>query len=589
MGTGGGLVIIDFSAQGNSAHFRGDGWSSQEPDRVWGVGTRSVLHVPIQSSGRTVILEAEMGPCHAPPAVTGQIVNVRVNGTAIGGIRLDTRSMIRCEIDPALTRADGILKIEFGFPGFHVPEMLGALSDRRPLSCWFTFVRVYTTDMFRPGPHFPASHPGIPVFDIVPAFAETPGANSGEAAAVYAFARPPTASSDARGETDADANDLTVTAGSSRQLKLLAPRTRGWYLLRLDASPLSYIVSGMMPPVSIVLDGIVIAQMRIHEPSAWIVPLPRELTERRDILPLNFLLSDPGRQPERDPSRDVRPIGIAVTRVSIFPLAANLTPVEALRPEQYGSPRPIATSRRFLTDDMRTLPESIHAAFGMDLVTLLRGFETLGTNSEFGVLQARLGVDALNLFRFCDGTLPGLTRALTDDLKALDDPALVTVESDDDDPPNMVMVLPSYNLRWRTFTQEADKDHVSVCRANAVALSYMRRKFYEGVRAARKVYVLRVEQPISLSQAAVVLAELNRTGEATLLCVEEVRDGRLPGEVELFTLGLMRGYVRRPAAGTEIVSDGALDWLRVLGNAMLLKRGPGATGAVGHGADRTRR
>src|ERR1700726_2542159 len=104
MGTGGGLVVIDFSETGNSAHFRRDGWSGQEPDRVWGIGPRSVLEVPIQSAGRPVVLEAEIAPAVASPHVTGQLVRVRVNGISIGGVRIVSRTMIRCEIDPAAVR-----------------------------------------------------------------------------------------------------------------------------------------------------------------------------------------------------------------------------------------------------------------------------------------------------------------------------------------------------------------------------------------------------------------------------------------------------------------------------------------------------
>src|SRR5579862_4473664 len=98
MGTGGGLVIVDFSEQGNSAGFRDDGWSGQEPDRVWAVGPRCRLRVPLRSAGRPVVLEAEIGPHVAPPRVTGQIVRVVVNGVAAGGVRLNTRAMIRHEL-----------------------------------------------------------------------------------------------------------------------------------------------------------------------------------------------------------------------------------------------------------------------------------------------------------------------------------------------------------------------------------------------------------------------------------------------------------------------------------------------------------
>src|SRR6266568_3558592 len=73
MRTGGALLVIDFSKAGNSAHFRREGWSGQEDDRVWAVGPRAVLRAPIQSSGRSLILEAEIGPCRVPPEVGGQL------------------------------------------------------------------------------------------------------------------------------------------------------------------------------------------------------------------------------------------------------------------------------------------------------------------------------------------------------------------------------------------------------------------------------------------------------------------------------------------------------------------------------------
>jgi hypothetical protein len=161
MGTGGGLVVIDFSEQGNSAHFRGDGWSGQEPDRVWGIGPRSVLRVPMQSSSSPFILEAELGPCHSLPKIIGQIVRLRVNGVAVGSIRLETLSQLRCTIDPVVARPDGLLVIEFESPGFYAPAGLVRCADRRPLSCWFSSVRVYTTDMFATGLHFPIIYPDI--------------------------------------------------------------------------------------------------------------------------------------------------------------------------------------------------------------------------------------------------------------------------------------------------------------------------------------------------------------------------------------------------------------------------------------------
>jgi hypothetical protein len=587
MGTGGGLVVIDFSEHGNSAHFRGEGWSGQEKDRVWGIGPRSVLRIPIQSSGRSIILEAEIGPCHAPPAVTGQIVHVRVNGVALGGVRLESPAMVRCEMAPAIARPDGVLEVEFECPGYYMPGWLGISGDKRPLSCWFNFIRLYTTDMFSPGPHFPASSPDIPVIGLSPPFAGPPWANSKELPAVYTFGRTMPAPGDFRRDfrwdvSDVGEDDFVVSEGSSGQLKLLAPRTSGCYVLRIDAFPVFVTEQPHVQDVTILLDGIVIGQFSLREPTAWIVPLPVELTERRDILRLTFMLPDHGRHTDFGDSSDTRATGIAVTRVSILPLPSYLTPAENLRAEV---PRPIAASGRFLMDASGDLPALVSAALGLDLISMLRGFESLGTDSEFAVVQRKLGLEVLNLFRFGNKTLADLVWLLTGDLTALTDPDRFTVEPAVTDPAENSLTLPASDFLWRNVVREDDDDQDPSCRASAVTLGYLRRKFYEGLRAGRKIYVLKRQRFIPTSEAAVLLTELNRSGHATLLCVEEAPSGRLPGEVELLTPGLMRGYVGRSAQSGDLEpgdlgSVALSDWLRMLANAMLLRRGSHGIGAT---------
>jgi len=59
-----------------------------------------------------------------------------------------------------------------------------------------------------------------------------------------------------------------------------------------------------------------------------------------------------------------------------------------------------------------------------------------------------------------------------------------------------------------------------------------------------------------------------------LLCVEEAPDGRRPGSVELLMPNLMRGYIKRVAQDDDVEQVNPMDWLRVLANAVLLKRGP---------------
>lgn len=574
MGTGGSLVVIDFSERGNSGRFRRDGWSGQETDRVWGVGPRSVLMVPIQSSGRPIVIEAELAPALPSPVVTGQLVRIGINGIAIGGARIGSRTMIRCEIDPPIPGPDGTLEIEFGFPGFCRPDLLGVSTDDRPLSCWFSFVRVYTKDMYKPGPWFPPSHPNITVIGLSPPLADTPDASIGAAPSVYTFGRSGTVLPFLRDGWHGGEDNYTWTDGSSSQLELPAPPTPGFYVLRLDASSLNVPEDVSKQYVTILLDGIVIGQYSLREPSAWVMPLPRELTEGRTSLPLTLIFPDPRHPADIGPSKDARLLGIAVSRVAVLPLPAYLTSAGSLRAGQAGVARPIAVSDQFLMDGKAALPAAVRAALGIDSATLMRGFESLGTNSEFGVVQRKLGLEVLNLFRFCETTLPDLTKALSDDLRAADAPELVTVEMEDAHKREYTLALPRYKIRWQMSAHENDSDRESLRRANAIALGYLRRKFYEGLRTGRKIYVLKRARPIPTGQAAVLLMELNRCGSATLLCVEVASNGRRPGEVELLMPGLMRGYIARFAPDDDVESADPMDWLPVLANAALLKRRP---------------
>jgi hypothetical protein len=574
MGTGGSLVVIDFSELGNSAHFRRVGWSEQEPDRVWGVGPRSALRIPIQAAGRPMVLEAEIEPHNAPLTITGQIVRVLINGIALGIVRLNCRSMIRCEIAPPLHGPDGIQQIEFGCPGFYRPEFGPISQDHRPLSVSFFRARLYTTDLFKPGPHFPTIQPNVPVIGLLRPVAEVP--NSATEAAAYTFGSEGTALPWMRDGWDGGESTFTWAVETSCGLELPAPKTPGSYVLRLDGWPL--IVPGEVTKqdVTVALDGVVIAQFSVREPFAWVMPLPSELIVGRSILPLAFILPDARRPVDTGSSLDTRMLSIAFTRIAVIPLPSHLTAIQWIRAEQAGPIGAAAVSSQFLSEDGPALQEAIELNLGLNVLALARGFESLGDNCEFGIVQQKLGLEVLNIFRFCNAKLPDLISALTDDLRAVSDPSSVTVNLNDADPREYVLSLPAYNLHWHTFSHENEADSLRLWRDHTVKLAYLRRKFYEGLRAGQKTYVIKHSERIPLGRAAALLLELNRHGRATLLCVEPASGKRRPGEVELVIPGLMRGYLERFAPEACADSADPADWLRVLGNATLLNRGPNA-------------
>jgi acyl carrier protein len=73
-----------------------------------------------------------------------------------------------------------------------------------------------------------------------------------------------------------------------------------------------------------------------------------------------------------------------------------------------------------------------------------------------------------------------------------------------------VLTVPPYNLRWRVFGRDNDADQDGSRRANAITLGYLRRKFYEGLRAGRKIYVLEQQRSIPAGQAALFRVDVAR-------------------------------------------------------------------------------
>jgi hypothetical protein len=577
MGTGGGLVVIDFSEKGNSAYFRREGWSGQEPDRVWAVGPRSLLRIPIQSSGRAIILDAEIDPRREPPMVMGQLVRVGINGTDVGSVRINRPSMIRYKIDPEIAGREGVLDLEFAFPGFFRPDLLGASGDSRPVSGSFSFIRLFTTDMFTPGPHFPTSRPAIPVVSLSPPLAPAPSGNGTVVPATYTFGQNGTALPFLRAGWGLGEEHLAWIIDTSAQIELPAPHAPGVYMLRLDVWPAADPGTARAQEVSIVLDRIVIGQFSLDEPTTLVMPLPRELTEGRNSLPVNIIPRDRPRRGDRGAASNTPTLCVAVSQMSVVPMPAGVARVDSLRMDQGQSEPPRAVSRQFLTEDASTLAAAIQTALDVDTRALALHFESLGDNREFGIVQRKLGLEVLNLFRFAISHPSDLIRALNDDLQALTDPESLTVELHDGDPREYVLKAPGYNLCWHTFRFESEAEQQTVWRDHATRLGYLRRKFYDGLRAGHKIYVMKQQRHIPTAQATALLMELNRHGKATLLCVEPAPPRRRPGEVELLMPGLMRGYVEQFAADPDVEAVDCTDWLRVLANATLLQRASAAS------------
>ena len=568
----GGFVLIDFAEGGNSAYFREEGWSGQERELIWGTGPRSRLRIPFQAAGQAVVLEADICPCRMHPEIAGQIVRIRVNGTPVGDTRLDERTLVQCEIDPAIAGTGGILEVDFEFPGFFRPGAFRQPRDQRPLSGAFFLVRAFTKDMSLPAFWRGAEAGKAPLALLCAPLAEPPADARPVPAVAYGFGVAGTANPFLRDGWHRGEEDTTWTIATSAQIELPGPAAPGRYALRLDINPM--VVPGAVPSqeVSILLDRIVVGQYRLDEPAVLIVPLPRELTEGQFTLKLNFVMPDACRPIDHGVALDRRLLGLAFRRIDLVPIPARLAGIDAIRAEQAGEATPIASSGQFLAYSEPRLVAAIGTSLGTDPATLLKAFESLGNNCEFGVAQRKMGVEVLNLFRFGNVPFADLMAALSDDLSALNEPGAIEVKLNHAEPREYMLCLRKYNIHWHTFMQEQDADAEKILRDHTAKLAYLRRKFFEGLSGGQKTYVVKRPRGLTVSQASALLIELNRHGPAKLLCVQAAPPGRRSGEVDLIVPGLMRGYLDRFAPEDDVESTDAMAWLRLTANAALLLR-----------------
>jgi len=323
---------------------------------------------------------------------------------------------------------------------------------------------------------------------------------------------------------------------------------------------------------TVLAHGIVLGQFHAAIESTLVMPLPEEIAHAGDTLPLTFHLPDARRPNEVTKTTDSRLLGLAFRSIEIEAVDAAPS-VASLRGDQVVSPSPLAVSARFLDTAIGALPNAIEQELGIGAADLLRGFESLGENCEFGIVQRKLGIEVLGMLRFGNARLISLLRALNDDFNAATQLCEVSVSvSQTGKQPEYTVGLPCYGIRWHTFVRPDDMDEDAVLERESAKLSYLRRRLLDGLRAGRKICLLKRERPLSVAEAMAVFTELNRRGPNTLLCVGLATDGQPAGSVDLLAPGLMRAHMAAFAPDDDVESADISDWLRVIANAVILDR-----------------
>lgn len=131
-------ATIDFAQPGNSAEFRGHGWSGQEGEHVWAIGATSELLFKSIPERGALLAKLDVWPHIALPALTAQRLTVLANGAEVGNFEVTKHELLEFLIpDTAILGQDRLL-LEFRHPDAARPSDVNPNHpDRRRLALAF--------------------------------------------------------------------------------------------------------------------------------------------------------------------------------------------------------------------------------------------------------------------------------------------------------------------------------------------------------------------------------------------------------------------------------------------------------------------
>jgi hypothetical protein len=205
----------------------------------------------------------------------------------------------------------------------------------------------------------------------------------------------------------------------------------------------------------------------------------------------------------------------------------------------------------------------------------------------------------LGLLRFGNTPLKSLTLALDDDFKAATDKAELELRLPDGPTGEYCLYADRYGIRWHTNVYGGDAIGPDTIYAQqTMRLAYLRRKFYEAMRAGRKITTISRAAPLThpiplpfadefyweeaperlrFGEVLPLFLKINEYGTNTLLYLTRCSHKRQSGTVELVAPGVMRGYVDDFVILPDLTNGDHAAWLRIAANAWVLDKGPNAT------------
>ena len=182
-----------------------------------------------------------------------------------------------------------------------------------------------------------------------------------------------------------------------------------------------------------------------------------------------------------------------------------------------------------------------------ELGQFMLGFESLGDNCEFGVVQRHYGAEPLGLLRFTATPSKLLVMALNSGFAGVGDPDTTTLTTYNGE---YLTGDTRYHMAMHTFIREAGDDRekrfVNVCRR----IRFLRDKLLQDLKDAEKVFVYGCREALSDGEIRELWSALRRYGDNRLLFVGAAGDQNAAGSVRQLEDSLVVGFIDKLSVDT---------------------------------------
>jgi len=325
----------------------------------------------------------------------------------------------------------------------------------------------------------------------------------------------------------------------------------GNYLLELELSPFVHPPTLLAQRLAVAVRGTVIGRSSVSELNTLGYRIPAALLVGKGPVRLGFLHPDAARPVDLTGNADDRRLALSVRRLGLYRVSGDM-------------------SQRQLQGGAGVATDGISALIGIPALQFMLGFESLGDNCEFGLVQRQCGAEPLGLLRFSNIELGPLLRGLTMEFAGLGARENVELTLSEGERREYVLYQKQYALTFHTFKYEGEVDATVMMDQQIARLALLRRKLLEELRTGEKIFVCKRNEPLSEQEMLPLYAALNRFAANTLLFVTPADAAHPPGTVEQLMPGLLRGSIDR-FAPPENAHDLSLEsWLAVCVNAYRL-------------------